>query len=119
MNKDIMNKIARLSQVTELKSDVVELGLVQDVDKLSTNYFKAAGGFVDSIKKIEKAQAEMTDEFIKSEKALSELDSTYQQLARNAKVLGLEVPSEAQAAYKSALASMKNDLSTYKKYKAK
>lgn len=103
-------------QKLELSSEKVELGLVQDVEKLSTNYFKVASGFVDAVRDIEKAKEVLKNEFIKSEKALSELDATYQQLARNAKVLGLDVPKEAQSSYKSALASMKNDFATYKKY---
>ena len=112
--KSVYSKINSVSKEVELSSEKIELGLVQDVQSLSKSYFKVASGFVESVRAIEKARQDMRDEFIKSEKAISELDKTYQQLSRNAKVLGLDVPKEAENAYKSALASMKNDLKTFK-----
>ena len=114
--KRVFSKLAKEENV-ELKAEKVELGLVQDVEKMSTNVFKQSGNMEKVVQKIESLQDDLSKEFIALEKALSELDSTYQQLRRNAKVLGLDVPKEAENAYKSALALMKNDLATYKKYK--
>ena len=115
--KDRINtKLFKQEEKVEL-SEVVELGLVQDVEKLSEAYFRQSGKMESVVQKIEKAQDDLASEFVQLEKSFSELDSTYQQLRRNAKVLGLEVPTEAVNAYKSAIAVLKNDNATYKKYR--
>ena len=101
----------------ELSRGAVELGLVQDIEKQSKNVFKQSGRMDSVVQKIEKAQGELKDEFIKLEQELSSLDSQYQQLKRNASVLGVDVPTAAENAYKTALALIKNDMATYRKYK--
>ena len=112
----VLNKIGK--DKVELKSEVLELGLAQDIEKLSDNVFKQAGKFENVVQAIEKEQKNLASEFIATEKELSKLDSTYTQLQRNAKVLGLDVPSEAVNSYKATLAMMKNLLGTYNKFKA-
>ena len=117
MKELIYNALFKESKEVELSKMEVELGLVQDVEKLSDNVFKQAGRFEDVVQEIEKKQTELTKEFIATEKELSILDKTYQQLRKNAQVLGLDVPSESESSYKATLAMIKNLIATYNKYK--
>ena len=117
MRQEIYNALFKESKEVELSKMEVELGLVQDVEKLSENVFKQAGKFEDIVQQIEQKQDELAKEFISTEKELSLLDKTYQQLRKNAQVLGLDVPKESEGAYKATLAMLKNLVSTYNKYK--
>lgn len=100
-----------------LKSDKVELGLLQDLEKMSDSVFSQAGKLESVFQKIEKIQDELKSEFIALEKELSKYDSAYGSFLRSSKELGVEVPKTAENSYKSTIAMIKNAMATYKKYK--
>ena len=116
MINEITRALNGMSDKVDLKAETIELGLVQDIEAISKSVLSKESSFESAVQKIEKAQSEMSASFVDLEKELSKLDSAYQQLRRNAGVLGIDVPKEAENSYKTALAMMKNTLATYKKF---
>jgi phage shock protein A len=101
---------------TELASEKIELGLVQDFEKLTNDYFTQSGSFEKSVQKVESSIKEMQDKFINLQKSISTLDSQYQKLRKTTSELGLEIPVEVENNYKKSLAILKNDFETFNKY---
>ena len=115
--KDRINSQLFKAQEVELSAEKVELGLAQDIEKKSENVFKESGKMEAIFQKIEREQDKLSGAIVELEKALSDLDSDYQQFRRNAKTLGLDVPKEVENDYKTALTIVKSTMATYKKFR--
>lgn len=112
MNPDVKKVLGKF----ELESHKVELGAVQDFDKMTNDFFKKSQVFESSVQKVEQSIKGMQDSFIELQKKSSELDSMYQKLKKQALDLGVSLPNEIENNYKISIASLSNDLSTFKKY---
>lgn len=116
--KTTMSKIAQIEQPerTDLAKHIVELGLVQDFEKLTNSFFVSGGKFETTVQKVEASIKEMNNQYVEHIKVLSTIDSEYQKLRRSAIDLGINVPVEIENNYKKVLAVAKNDTDTKKKY---
>lgn len=112
MNPDVKKVLGKF----ELESHKVELGAVQDFDKMTNDFFKKSQNFESSVQKVEQSIKVMQDSFIELQKKSSELDSMYQKLKKQALDLGVSLPNEIENNYKISIASLSNDLATFKKY---
>ena len=110
---DIFKKI---EDKTELASHEVNLGLIDDFNKMSESYFQQGSKFESKVQKIEAFIKEMQTEFIALQKISSTIDSEYQKVRKLSLDLGVDVPVNVENNYKRVLASLKNDLNTFKKY---
>lgn len=110
--KNVGNKIFK----TELESHKVELGLIDNFNKLTDSYFVQSGKMEDEVQKIESAIKSMQTEFISLQKKASEIDSEYQKARKMSSELGIDLPTEVDNDYKRVLSVLKNDLATFKKY---
>ena len=118
MINNILKKIEKANEVQEvqLEKHEVELGLVQDFEKLTNSFFISGGKFETSVQKVEASIKEMNNQYVEHVKVLSTIDSEYQKLRRSALDLGVNIPVEIENNYKKVLAVAKNDSDTKKKY---
>lgn len=112
--KTVYNKLFK--EETKLATHEVELGMLQDFEKLTNSYFTQSGKFEQSVQKIETAIETLRTEFINNQKVASSIDSEYQKFRKSALDLGVQIPVEVENNYKRVLALLKNDLETFKKY---
>ena len=110
------NVFGKLFTKTKLGTPKVELGAVQDFDKMTNDFFKKSQVFESSVQKVEQSIKGMQGSFIELQKKSSELDAMYQKLKKQALDLGVSLPNEIENNYKISIASLSNDLATFKKY---
>ena len=112
MRDNILNDVYKV----ELSTMNVELGAVDDFNKLSKSFFTQSGKFETTIQKIELGIKDMQKQFIETQKIVSLIDSDYQKVRKSAVELGVSIPNEIENSYKTALAVLKNDFATFNKY---
>jgi predicted nucleic acid-binding Zn-ribbon protein len=111
----IISKLYEAKKI-ELGTHKVDLGLVDDFNKMSNSFFTQSQKFENAVQKIESNIKEMQTQFIEVQKISSEIDSNYQKVRKSASDLGVSIPVELENDYKRVLASLKNDLATFKTY---
>jgi hypothetical protein len=112
--KTVYNKL--FQEETKLSTHEVELGLVDDFNKLTNSFFISGQKFETSIQKIETSIKEMQAQYVEHVKTLSTLDNEYQKIRKSALDLGVEVPTDIVNNYKKVLAISKNELDTKKRF---
>jgi hypothetical protein len=112
--KTVFGKLFK--EETQLASHKVELGLIDDFNKLTNSFFTSSQKFETSIQKIENSIKEMRAQYVEHVKTLSALDNEYQKIRKSALDLGVEIPTEIVNNYKKVLAISKNELDTKKKF---
>ena len=110
-----LNEIIRENK-TKLKTEKIELGLVDDFEKKTGTFFIQGGKFETAVQKIELGIKEMQKQFIELQKISSSIDNDYQKVRKAALELGVSIPTEIENNYKKTLAILKNDFATFKKY---
>lgn len=117
--KNILDKINRADEIQskiELGTHEVELGTIQDFEKLTNSFFVSSGKFEATVQKVEASIKEMNNKYVEHVKVLSTIDSEYQKLRRAALDLGVNIPAEIENNFKKVLAVAKNESDTKKKY---
>jgi hypothetical protein len=110
-----LNEIIRENK-TKLKTEKIELGLVDDFEKKTGTFFIQGGKFETAVQKIELGIKEMQKQFIELQKISSSIDNDYQKVRKAALELGVSIPTEIENNYKKTLAILKNDFATFNKY---
>jgi chromosome segregation ATPase len=110
--KNVANKLFKV----ELESHKVDLGLLQDLKKLSDAYSSQSNKFNSEVDKIKNAIKSMQTEFISLTEKVSEVDNEYQKARRLALDLGIDLPTEVVAEYKKVLSLLKTDSTLFKEY---
>ena len=105
MNKDIMNKIARLSQVTELKADKVELGLAQDFDKATDAAIDAVGMGTNRAKKAKEPLESAINQLKNAQNSIKRAEGVGMQLGKAIKDLGVPEPN----GYKASMSRLEDE----------
>jgi len=110
------NVFGKLFTKTELGKHEIDLGLLQDLKKLSDSYSVQSNKFNSEVDKIKNGIKSMQTEFISLQKKVSEVDNEYQKARRLSIDLGVDLPTEVETEYKKVLALLKTDSTLFKEY---
>lgn len=88
--KSVGNKLFK----TELESHKIELGLIQDFDKLFETSLSTVQKTEPDYKLIVDNSRKLNSEILKAEDLINEAISIFNKLEKNSKDLGIEIPSE-------------------------
>jgi Mg2+ and Co2+ transporter CorA len=106
--KNIMNKIAPLTEAVELKSEAVELALIDDMQKAMQVASKESTNAVNGLSKVTAAMDDVFTSYRQAATFSKQVLEQYDVAEGKAKELGLDLPASAK--------KMKDDASNIMKF---